>query len=96
MKTKIKASDVRRKRSYGGQKRPLNMNFHVNFPEYEYIARRCFEKSIADETRQLWFREGWEQDLEKLRIKLRADGYSDINFMHPQQKAALYRKQRKA
>lgn len=95
MKPIIKASDLGKRRAHGGAKRPLNMNYRVTFEEYEYIARRCYRRVIAGETLALWFKSGWEKDLNILRKQQRAAGISDVEFMHRQQKEALYREQQK-
>lgn len=91
----IKESDLAKRRAHGGLKRALNMNYRVTFEEYEYIARRCHDVVIAHETLALWFKPGWEKELEALRKKQRAKGISDVEFMHCQQKEALYREQQK-
>lgn len=95
MKPIIKESDLAKRRAHGGLKRSLNMNYRVTFDEYEYIARRCHGLVIAHETLALWFKPGWEKEMESLRKKQRAQGISDVEFMHRQQKEALYREQQK-
>lgn len=70
-------------RDFGGLKRPRLMSFRVDDIEYEYIVRRCYKKSIADETRRLWLNSGWEKELEKLRYEQRKAKLPDHRFLHP-------------
>lgn len=72
------------KRTQGGLKRPYLVSWRVNDLEYEFIARRCYDKSIAEENRKFWFKPGWEKELEKYRCQQRAAEIPDIIFIHSQ------------
>jgi hypothetical protein len=95
MKTKIKRSDIYRTKPRGGLLRPVHLTIRLTFGEYEYIARKCKDKSVAHETRQLWFPANWEKELNFLRDAHRKIGLSDIDFIHPIQRAAIFKEQNK-
>ena len=96
MKPRIKASDIKKKRSPRGLKRPIDNHWRTNKLEYEYLARMCHGKVIAEETRKLWFTDGWEIKLPRLRKIQREQGISDIDFMHPQERRELFKAQKRA
>lgn len=95
MSPKIKRSDFSRRRKHGGLRHNRLVNFRTDDMLYEHIARKCHGKVIAEKTRQLWTPSGWELELEKNRLRQRAAGIPDTEFMHPQLLKEMYRKQKR-
>lgn len=91
---KIKLDDIHRQRGRGGLRRPIHLTLRLTPVEYEFLARKCEGKVMAVEFRWQWFKPGWEKELDILRRKQREKGFDDIDFLHPKQRAELYKEQR--